>query len=819
MTAATKTALVVPLSALDRDWLPVAGGKAANLGELIAAGAPVPPGFVVSTVAYRNTLRDNDIAPGDDLAALRERLSTVPMGAAIERSILDAYHELGSGAVAVRSSGTAEDLGDAAFAGQHDTFLNVVGDEQVLDAVRRCWASLWTDRAGQYRAERGIDGSEVAIAVVVQRMADSDTAGVMFTADPVSGARDLAIVDASPGLGEAVVSGLVTPDHYVVNKKSGKTLESRRGRREVVIRSAEGGGTVESRDETADAPVLTAARLRALVALGRDIETHFDAPQDIEWSLVGEKFYIVQSRPVTALPEPIGRVGRVNRMLASIMSEIVTVRPYPMDMDTWTTAMFEGVGRFVSTGGMRTPAPSETFAERDGVVERLLPGAHVGIGPGVPVAMVRAMVRGRRFHVDRWRDDPRLAQVLDDVKELRSTDVAAVPWDDLPALLDRALAAFWPIIELRYDFLPRAAAAVGRFRLTLAMFHRGRLYTRLLTGAPTKTSETNAKLEALAQRIRRDAALSAVFADHEPDTIHSRLTASEVGRAFLDDFTVFLRDYGHREINSIAVISQPTWIDSPDTVLGILKGMAAAEPTPSESAAARAEAELFSHPLLRRGFPRRYVAGRLRAARAFTAFREDTHFYLTMPQPVVRRIVREYGRRLAEAGCIDTPDDVFHLRRSELPASEPTAADAPRLRALVAERQATRDAFRDTPLIDRRYLSTGNVPADALLSGTPASAGTATGPVRVVRGPADFHRLIDGEVLVAPFTNPAWTPLFSRARAVIVDTGSAVSHAAIVAREYGIPAVLGTLNAVETLKDGDVVTVDGDAGVVTRGEL
>ena len=320
--------LVLPFTALDRAALPLAGGKAANLGELTRAGLPVPPGFCVTTTAYAqvadeadldSTLADLAATPADDVARLAElaaaaraALLAAPVPAAIATAVAEAYLALGHDTlvpVAVRSSATAEDLPHASFAGQQDTYLNVVGVAAVLDTVRRCWASLWTDRAVSYRAATGIDHGNVRLAVVVQRLVEASVAGILFTANPVTGRRRQAVIDASPGLGEAIVSGAVNPDHFVVDTTTGHIVERRLGDKRVVVQAVAGGGTRRvERATPSDAACLTDDQIRALATLGARVEAHYRAPQDIEWAIdaVGT-IWLVQARPITTLfPLPAG---------------------------------------------------------------------------------------------------------------------------------------------------------------------------------------------------------------------------------------------------------------------------------------------------------------------------------------------------------------------------------------------------------------------------------------------------------------------------------------------------------------------------------
>ncbi|MGC0238734.1 PEP/pyruvate-binding domain-containing protein [Arthrobacter sp. SD76] len=337
--AADTPGLVRDLSSLDTGMLDLAGGKAANLGELMSAGLPVPDGFCLTTEAYRRaTGAPASLLPGlayvqaalkpepgagpvdpsalADLAAgARSAILAAPIPADIAAAVEQAYRGLGHDVpVAVRSSATAEDLPFASFAGQQDTYLNVVGVAPVLEAVRKCWASLWTDRATTYRAGLGIDPAGVALAVAVQRMVEAETAGVMFTANPLTGRRGHAVIDASPGLGEAVVSGAVNPDHYVVDALTGRVLERKPGDKKVVVRAVPGGGTrtLEAPDAAAG-ECLDDAQAAALARLGRQAEQYFGAPQDIEWAIDGSgTLWLTQSRPITTLypvPQRAGAQG------------------------------------------------------------------------------------------------------------------------------------------------------------------------------------------------------------------------------------------------------------------------------------------------------------------------------------------------------------------------------------------------------------------------------------------------------------------------------------------------------------------------------
>ncbi len=861
--------LVAPLSSFGSDATDRVGGKAANLGELIRAGLPVPKGFAITTTAYTIAAEITGIPsllsnPNIEPANLREVLRSVDIPQSIREQITAAYHFLGDDVpVAVRSSATAEDLPGAAFAGQQDTYLNIIGSEALLDAVRNCWASLWTDRAVTYRREQGIDSREVSIAVVVQEMVDAETAGVMFTADPVTGARDRIVVDAGAGLGEAVVSGLVTPDHYVLDR-DGHTLDWTPGLGEVVVRSRSGGGvrhenraetgpsstlagssstlagssstppgpsnplasssstpaspsstpansptTPADSSSTASAPngtnddgaaLLTSDNLAELAAHARTIAEHFGRPQDIEWAFADGRIWITQARPMTALPPDTGELTRTQRLQAFILTEVLPVRPYPMDMSTQTgrgpIQMMNDITRFFGVRG----AFEDVLREEEGVVVELKPKS-IRPTPRVLLTPAKLVRRAHRFDPARWEQDPRQQGFLRERAALESLDLRSLDWSELLRVPERALATMDICSELRIDYLPGSILSIIRATVLTTVLGRQDLLADLLGGAPTRTEESNRALANLARMMRENAA------------------PADFNTALAD----FLQTYGRRETTSPLLVSTPTLAEEPAIFLNMVRSLAEAseDETPSHtSRSAEALRKLLTHPLLRGRRSRARVARWMRAAQYGVAFREDTHFYFTGALPTLRRSILEIGGRLGEVGLLDEVDDVFHLRLEEVAGiSDPTnmpVKQAAELRARIRQRAAKRSELAGVPLIDVSQVFRHAPSGDALVSGTPACAGTVTGTARIVRGAADFEKLGAGEILVCPYTNPAWTPLFARAGGVVVDTGSIASHAAIVAREYGIPAIMGTGVGTRAITDGERITVDGGRGQVTR---
>jgi hypothetical protein len=620
--------------------------------------------------------------------------------------IVEAYAVLG-GLVAVRSSATAEDLPGAAFAGQHDTFLNVIGSDEVVDAVQQCWSSLWTDRAVAYRRRRCINVDDIRMAVVVQAMVPADNAGVLFTANPVTGARDEIVIDASGGLGEAVVSGLVTPDHYVLDA-SGVVRESREGGHEVVIRGALDGGVTRDSAGTDQTRRLSAEILAELAALGRSIADHFGRLQDIEWAHARGRVWLLQTRPMTALLPPPLRLTRVQQLTGPPILEMLPMRPYPLDVSAWIEP---GLGRMVSRtldemAGLRVDL-SEALPEVDGVVDCFVPPM-----PHPMLRMLTAPARNlrrlRRHDPAAWEQDPRFAAFEQQVRARAARDVAMVSWDELSRLPRRALDVLDIITDLRVDYLPAAVAALLRLRLILTLLGRTDLFPDLIVGAPTRTTDANRALNRLAGRVRADATLRALFADLERSDLGHRLDDAPEFAEFRGALDAFLAEYGHRETTSVLLVSSPTWSDDPATFLGAVTALID-HPHPGADAARRTQAveQLLDDPVVRLTRSRVRLTRMVQAARTGIAFREETHFHATRVLPVLRLALLETGRRLAQAGLLADQGDVFHLRLDELEglADPVTSPDVAHIRRAVRTRAVMGTGAATTSLTEGQLVT------------------------------------------------------------------------------------------------------------------
>src|SRR6185436_2531107 len=496
---------------------------------------------------------------------------------------------------------------------------------------------------------------------------------------------------------------------------------------------------------------------------------------------------------------------------------------YPLDVTTFTGALERAIGNFmVVMIGRSAPNPDKALVEEDGVVTHFEP-PEVHPSPGMLITPWLTLWRTHRYDPSKWQADPIIAEVLAGARELESHDPHSLTWKQNIEILHRALALIPHVMQLRECYLPNAAMGLGKLWLLLTLTGHKDRFGQLISAVETKTTETNRALETLARQIRGHAALLELFAQNESSELQSVLQQSVAGQDFLQSFSLFLEQYGHRE--TALTISKPAWKDDPKLVLDILKVLARSElqETDRYEEWTRTRDDLLAHSILGwRPFRNMFLKS-LTDARCFFRLREDTHYYATLAQPVVRRVALELGNRLEQVGAIHLATDIFHLKLDELevlgepwPPSDETITC---IRALVARRSAKRESLANKPMVDPRLL----VPEhqafeneDVILSGSPGSPGIVSGPVRIVHDVSEFGNLQPGEVLIAPATNPAWTPLFQRAAAIVVDMGGAASHAAIVAREYGIPAVMGTFDGTQKLTDGQWVQVDGSRGLVLK---
>lgn len=781
-TSSTSAAspLICWIQTTDDAPLALVGGKGANLVRLARAGFPVPDGFIITTAAYRAFVTTERIGQAQiDPAQLQTRISAAPISADLGAQILAAFDKLGAPTVAVRSSGTAEDLASASFAGQHDTFLDVSGAEALLTAVRACWASLWSPRAVAYRREHGWgDGNEydpdLALAVVVQRMIPSDAAGVVFTANPLTGDRAETVISAVRGLGERLVSGQGQADEWVVRSEQATHR-----------RNVEGA--------------LDATQALAVAQLARQITDAFGSPQDIEWAFSGGDLFALQARPITALPEPISwrtptKGGWMrNFRLGEWLPEPVT----PL-FASWPLHQIEA---------------GEVAAEARDFGLRLRPPHHILVNGWYFTSAQGGVMSPTNVASALLRHPRRIAAFILSVFR--------------PELGERTL--FAPQIEeWRKRLLPAYQRLVANWQSqveTATPAELARLVDQIATTAGTYLWSFSV-IGGNAWKVERSLA-----------RFYRRYLVAIVGRShqeLLRGLTPPTPQPPPHAVQSLDWI-QPTAGERIHTAAGTADESAARYRRLQEERQAAEQAcrnALADRLRLRRRFDRLSAL-----AQRYAVIREEQAAWFTLGWPVMRRAALRLGEELRSRGAIERAEDVFFLTRTEVAEQLQTngavrqAHESANLRGVVVARQQEwqRQRRLTPPLtlgkpagaqLIARTVETMRVPhghhdpSATLLTGMPASPGRASGPARIVRGPEDFDRFEAGEVLVAQVTAPAWTPLFERAAAVITDGGSVAAHASLVAREYGIPAVVGVGDATAQLHDGQRVTVDGSAGVV-----
>jgi pyruvate,water dikinase len=853
-----------------RATLETVGGKGASLARLLRAGVPVPDGFHLTTAAYERFVATNDLESGiraalervdtskpDTLESASGKIEELLLQGIIPEEVSEAISRAYAGlaedepAVAVRSSATAEDLPEASFAGQQETFLNVRGGKNLEEAVKRCWASLWTARAIGYRERQEFRQDRVTVAVVVQRLVPAEVSGIMFTANPVTGVRDEFVVNAALGLGEAVVGGRTTPDSFTLDRVSLRLRERQTGRQEVATVLAERGTTERPVDpERAAQATLDDEQLARLAEVGLSIEQLFGVPQDVEWAYADGCFWVLQARPITnPPPSPLEDVRWEPSFPGSAWwrRQVVENLPEPLSPLFDELYVREGlelsIDALMASFGM-TNLRLEDLADRPfftTINGYAYSRANYKLRWGAIPKILRLLVDEFRILFREapayWREQA-LPSYSATIERWKTVDPAGVPDERLLAgVRELALedARYWFACTLMIGDAKLTDALLGGF-LALAAPGRGLTSGTFLRGFPSPTVDAEAELEGLAARIRASDELRALVAATPTAGLPEVLRSTPDGRELLTTFARYLDRYGHQVYNLDFVV--PTQADDPLPVLLSLKAMAqrpghdprARQRTiVAERDASVEETARSLDPLRRKLF--RVLLG---WAQRFGPYREQALFYMGAGWPTLRRLALELGRRLVESGSLLAAEDVFFLETSEIEAAireRGAGQTRPEFARLARERRELREArkrLHPPPVVplDRKLrfgpfdlsvweTQRRNEPTGAVLHGFAVSPGRVTALASVVRSPADFSNMESGTILVCPTTTPAWTPLFSQARGLVTDVGGVLAHGSIVAREYGIPAVLGTGVGTRRIRSGQRIQVDGDVGTVT----
>ncbi len=807
----------------------LAGGKGGSLARLYQAGLPVPAGFVILSSAFQgqSITQEAWAETQDQLAPLRRNDPDISF--------------------AVRSSALNEDSASASFAGEFETLLNVQTDEEVHQAVLAVYGSRKNERVQVYSQAKGIELSQ-DIAVVVQQLVKAESSGVLFTANPVTGQRDQAMLTAAWGLGEAIVSGKVTPDTFIVSKQTGRVL-TREVADKTVMTVPLDHGTADQPvpQEKRRAPVLSECQVAELVRLGVKVEQEYQLPVDIEWVTVGDKILLVQARPITALPEPEPALTSwklPKGQYAAMRNNIVELMPNPL------TPLFDTLGRDAINASFRRLL--DHFLGRPGIMpdEMIIsvngyaynngsarPLKAMSLLLGIP-GILRRMFTGA---VERWTETGR-PRYLAAIETWQGR-----PWQQLPSavLVDAASRLFEAAIDaygaLVSGVIPGAWITEALFTKFYNLFVHRRgdpAAQTFLLGFDSAPLQAEKSLYALSEWARQHSGLSAYLAATPASHLVARQGEippgidSAVWHEWLACFQDHLNRYGHT-IYDLDCAS-PVPADDPTPLLETLQMFIhgqGSNPIERQLAAA-ARREQAQQAILARlkGWRLKYFRKFLAMAQRFAPLREDGLADVGLGYPLLRRMLLELGRRFAAGGLIEDADDIFWLAKAEVVKAAACLDKGETLTSLsvsVLQRKAAWKAARRVmpPMmlpqmkllgVDLAELKSGRGRKlkGSTIKGVATSPGRVTAPASVLNGPEDFARMKAGEVLVASITTPAWTPLFARAAAVVTDVGGPLSHGSIVAREYGIPAVLGTGVATRRIRNGQTITVDGTQGTV-----
>ena len=856
---------VLGLEEVDMTQVALVGGKGAHLGELSRIeGIHVPAGFCVTTDAFRRIVAkapsiDERLDPlsrldSDDREAIRtlsaeirRALEGIAVPDDLAEAITLALARLGEqAAYAVRSSATAEDLPTASFAGQQDTYLNIVGGASILQHISRCWASLFTERAVTYRLRNWFDHRKAHMAVVVQKMVLPQAAGILFTADPVTSNRKVACVEASFGLGEALVAGLVNADVYKV--RDGEVVAKAVATKQLAIHASPAGGTQQLaiEPERREQPALTDAQVVRLAQLGRQIEAHFGHPQDIEWCLIDDEFQIVQSRPITTLfPIPVANDQESHVYVSVGHQQMMTDPMKPLGLSLWQLTalrpMSEAGGRlFVDvTRDLGSPTSRAGLLKALGrsdpligdalqtIVERgdFIPTLPDGGPAGAPAGGAQAPIE---------TDPAIVVELIEHSQASIATLKRDIRTKSGSALLDFILADIPELKRILFDshshqvFMAAMEATLWLNEHLQAWLGEKNAADALTQSVPHNvTSEMGLALLDVADVIRPHPDVVAFLQHVEDESFLDELPTLAGGREARDAIQAYLDKYGMRCVGEID-ITRPRWSERPTTLVPVILGnIKNFEPGAGERRSEQGRQEAWKK--------EREVVERLRAlpdgerkagetkrmidrVRTFIGYREYPKYGMVSRYFVYKQALLEEAERLVQAHVLSEKEDIFYLTFTELHNVVRTNQVDDEL---LRQRQ---DAFRSYQALTppRVFTSDGevvvgtyrrvDVPAGALV-GLPVSAGTVEGRARVILDMAEAD-LEMGDILVTAYTDPSWTPVFVAIKGLVTEVGGLMTHGAVIAREYGLPAVVGVEHATRLIRNGERIRVHGTDGYV-----
>lgn len=817
---------VVSLYNNKNNWaLSKAGGKGNSLYQLYYNKANVPKLICITTDAYSLFL--NQKKTKEQIEKILQESKTVNHYEELSNNITNllaplsfpqsviadinkSYKEnkLDSLLLAVRSSATAEDLPEASFAGQHDSFLNISGFDELLVAIKKCWLSLWTPRAISYREKNGIDHLKTKMAVVIQEMVEADISGVLFTVNPVKNDYNEAMLNAVDGMGEFLVSGKKTPQEWVYDKETNQ----------ITFKELEGEAT----------PILNDSQLKELFKTGQQLEKYFEKPQDIEWSISKGEIYVLQSRPITTFSDQEDfsfevtngywtRMG-LGEWLQKPMSPLFSTMIMP-ELNNATDKVFE------QKLGIKRPSP--TWKDINGYYFihgnirfnfglLKLPFSFLKwtklahkewISTFVP-NFIQQLKQARDPHKSETKEPEKLLEHIKEVIELSAGCYAWIIFSGMFAKWTEALFKY-----LHDKFLSKDSDD----------------YRIYISGYPSKSIQSNQVLWELAEEIKNSKNLKVVFEQNEPSLVLEKLDELKEAKEWIGKFYAWVANYGHQVFELDVVY--PTFQDNPSEVIAIIKRYVDSNvPSPvskqeKQNAIRVEETKQLKEKIEGRRTFSNLLAASLHNAQEYAKIRESRPFYLHLGWSEMRKSILNLSEILRKKSILEDVEDIFFLKADELNDIVYNKKNAPDKDTIERRKKLRLSQFRITSpihvgnsltasFLKKINSSKNETETDGVFKGYIGNKGIASGYACLVHSPSDFSKFRKGDILVAPYTTPAWTPLLSLASGVVTETGGALSHAAIVAREYDIPAIIGVKNIIEKITDGDWLEVNGNKGIV-----
>ena len=851
---------LIGLDQVSQEHLNAAGGKGANLGELIKQGFPVPPGFIVAAQEYAVFLDGLDIPANDDipadteafLADIRTKILATPLNQSLLEEI-KRHHEIlavprpSDLLYAVRSSATAEDLADASFAGQHDTYYYVAAESIGL-MVKKCWASLWSNAAFSYRHTQGIEHRTVYMAVVVQEMVRSDVSGVTFTADPVSGNNSIIITESSWGMGAAIVDGRVSPDQYLVDKASNKLTSIKISDKKFMVPARlepdQGARLVEVPANLRRMKSLTDEQVAEIAVLATRAEAHFGSPQDLEWAIQDGQLFLLQSRPITIMgsaeeDEPAGRYILFKPIAENFTDPLM---PLTEDILVDLVPMMKVIyGRvYVNFNHVRSLIPLKMSDEDITRLGYLSEPKNQNPAISIPRMLMLGTVLFFNYLV-MGVFNRRTAAMPDDF-------MASYRQYANQTARDQTITAPNALINLflKFRFFEPVGNMVLLVNLIAPRYMLMLRFTRtlLLRWTPQFSADTASLLCSgtegvlstqmgrdilgLAKIAKKNTTVCELLKNKQPKDTVQAIRDSREGGGFISALTEFLAMHGHRALKEFE-LNSVRWEEDPSPVLGMVRNYLLVDTNleqadsiikaQRESLKQQVRDELRALPYEALGNPRtRLIEALIKQTKYYMKLRENSRFYHIMAFYAVRLKILKIEQELLSKKIMKCKDDIFYLRWNEVVQLQAGESDWTDVEDTIRARRM--EHIRRGKMVPPKTIGMDEEEIEEYdnekaLSGQGASPGRYEGIARVIMDPATDNEIEPGEILIAPYTDPAWTPLFLTASAAVIEVGSYLSHAGTIAREYGMPCVVDVANCTSKITTGTRISVDGSNGKVT----